>query len=428
MTSPAPTRPPAVRSAGGRGFWTVAAVLGLFLTAASAPSPLYGTYAARWHFGPTTITVIFAVYAIALLAVLLVAGTLSDSIGRRPVIVTALLIEAASMLAFLLANGVIWLYAARILQGVATGLVLAAVAAALIDLEPAGRPGLGPLVNSIIPTIGLAAGALAAGGLVQYGPAPLRLIYSLLLAGFLLLAGATAALPAFGASRAPVSFRPRVYLEPAIRPAFWTTLPCLVAAWALGGLYLSLGPSLIEDLSGSGNLLLGGSIVTALCLAGAAACYCFRGWAAARTMRAGCLLLLAGLAVTIIAIAADSSGLLFAGTIVAGAGFGSAFLGAFRSLAALASPSGRAGLIAAIYIASYLAFSLPAIVAGVLTTHLGLRPTTIGYAAVAAALALASLTASRRAALRAPREPATGAPASAPVAPGHAFSPEEAEG
>ena len=58
-------------------------VMPCFIPAASAPSPLYDTYAARWHFGPTTVTVIFAVYAIALLAVLLTAGTLSDSIGRR---------------------------------------------------------------------------------------------------------------------------------------------------------------------------------------------------------------------------------------------------------------------------------------------------------------------------------------------------------
>ena len=437
MTSPVPPRPPAGSPAAGapaagpparRGFWTVAAVLGLFLAAASAPSPLYGTYAARWQFGPTTITVIFAVYAIALLAVLLVAGSLSDSIGRRPVIITALLIESASMLAFLLADGVGWLYAARILQGVATGLVLAAVAAALIDLEPPARPGLGPLVNSVIPTTGLAAGALAAGGLVQYGPAPLHLIYALLLAGFLILAVAMATLPGSAAARTPVSFRPRVRVEPAIRPAFWTTLPCLVATWALGGLYLSLGPSLILLLSKSGNVLLGGSIVTALCVAGALACLCCRAWPAARTMRTGCLLLLAGLALTIVAVATASSALLFISTIVAGTGFGSGFLGAFRSLAGQTTPDGRAGLIAAIYIASYLAFSLPAIVAGVLTTHLGLRPTTIGYAAVAAALALASLLATPRdGAARRPGAPGTSQPATVAAAPSRSFSTEEAE-
>jgi len=402
----------------------VAAVLGLFLTAASAPSPLYATYAARWHFGPATITVIFAVYAIALLAVLLIAGSLSDSIGRRPVILTALLIQSASMLLFVLADGVIWLYAARTLQGAATGLATAAVAAALIDLQPAARPGLGPLVNAITPTVGLAAGALAAGGLVQYGPAPLRLVYALLLAGFVLLAGAVAALPAAGTDRAPVSLRPRIRIEPAVRPAFWAVLPCLVATWALGGLYLSLGPSLILDLSGSGSRLLGGSIVFALCAAGALASFCLRDWPAARAMHTGCLLLLAGLAVTIAAVAAASSILLFAGTLIAGAGFGSAFLGAFRSLAAQASPGGRASLIAAIYVAAYLAFSLPAIAAGVLTTHLGLRPVTIGYAAIAAALALASLAATRRGTAAIPRRRAS-PPTAAPAPPGHAFSSSE---
>jgi predicted MFS family arabinose efflux permease len=380
-----------------RGFWTVAAVLGLFLTAASAPSPLYATYAARWHFGPATITVIFAVYAIALLAVLLTAGSLSDSPGRRPVIFAALLIQSASMLLFVLADGLAWLYAARVLQGAATGLVTAAVAAALIDLQPPDRPGRGPLVNAITPTIGLAAGALAAGALVQYGPAPLRLVYVLLLAGFLLLAAATLMLPGSGGRGGPVSLRPSISVEPAVRPAFWAALPCLVATWALGGLYLSLGPSLVLSLDHSGNRLLGGSIVFALCGAGALASFALRAQPAGRAMRTGCLLLLAGLAVTILAVAAASGALLFAGTIVSGAGFGSGFLGAFRSLAAQSTPGGRAGLIAAIYVAAYLAFSLPAIVAGVLTAHLGLRPVTIGYAAAAAVMAAASLAAARRA-------------------------------
>ena len=379
-----------------RSFWTVAVVLGLFLAAASAPSPLYATYAVRWHFGPAAITTIFAVYALVLLAILLTTGSLSDSIGRRPVIAAALALQSLSMLLFLLAGGVIWLYAARALQGAATGLVTAAVAAFLIDLQPPGRPGLGPLVNAVTPTVGLAAGALAAGALVQYAPAPLRLIYALLLAGFLLLAAATRWLPISSTVRKPVSLRPQLHLERAIRPAFWAVLPCLVATWAIGGLYLSLGPSLILSLSHSGNRLLGGSIVFALCAAGALASIAMRSWAPRRAMRTGCLLLLTGLAATIAATAIANGLLLFGGTVVAGAGFGSAFLGAFRSLATQASAGARAGLIAAIYIAAYLAFSLPAIAAGVLATHLGLRPTTIGYAAVVAALTCAALAATAR--------------------------------
>ena len=146
-------------------------------------------------------------------------------------------------------------------------------------------------------------------------------------------------------------------------------------------------------------------------------------------MRSGCLLLLAGLAVTIAAVAAASSILLFVGTLVAGAGFGSAFLGAFRSLAGQASPGGRASLIAAIYVAAYLAFSLPAIAAGVLATHLGLRPVTIGYATVAAALALTSLAATRRGTAAVLRRHASSPPTAAPAPPGHAFrSSEDQEG
>lgn len=72
----------------------------------------------------------------------------------------------------------------------------------------------------------------------------------------------------------------------------------------------------------------------------------------------------------------------YLGTVVAGAGFGAAFLGAFRSLAALAGPTRRGELAATIYIAAYLAFSLPAVLAGVLTTVVGLRTTAVGYGVV----------------------------------------------
>src|SRR5262249_44897344 len=120
-------------------FWVVAATLGLFLLAAAAPSPLYAVYAAKWHFSAATLTRVFAIYAIALLVALLLTGSLSDSIGRRPVILAALVIQLASMLAFLLASGTDWLFAARIAQGVATGIATSALAASLVDLQPPGN-------------------------------------------------------------------------------------------------------------------------------------------------------------------------------------------------------------------------------------------------------------------------------------------------
>lgn len=386
--------------AGGRreartvaGFWVVALTLGLFLAAASAPSPLYGVYAVRWHFSSTTLTAIFAVYAVALVGTLLIAGSLSDSVGRRPVIVAGLALEAVSMGLFLAADGTGWLFAARVVQGVATGLVTAAVAASLLDLQPAARPGLGGLVNAVTPTAGLAVGSVLAGVLVQYAPDPLRLTYLVLLIGFLALAGAMLIVPEPAAHRAAISLRPRVGVHPSARPAFWAALPCLVATWALGGLYLSLGPSLILDIEGSANHLLGGSIVFVLCTAGATVSVLVRAAAPARVMLAGCALLVAGLSITIVAIAADSGALLFAASAIAGAGFGAGFLGAFRQLAAGAEPAWRAELIAAIYVVAYLAFALPAVLAGMLTEHAGLRNTTMGYSVVVAVLAVAAIVA-----------------------------------
>lgn len=390
------------------GFWLIALTLGLFLAAASAPSPLYGVYAARWHFSSTTLTAIFAVYAVALLATLLTTGSLSDSIGRRPVIIAGLALQAVSMGLFLAADGTGWLYGARVVQGIATGLVTAAVAASLLDLQPANRPGLGGLVNAVTPTAGLAVGSILAGTLVQYAPHPLRLTYLVLLIGFLALAGAMLMVPEPAAHRGGISLRPRVGLHPAARPAFWAALPCLVATWALGGLYLSLGPSLILDIEGSANHLLGGSIVFALCTAGAVASVLVRAVAPARVMLAGCALLVAGLSMTFAAIADGSGALLFAASVISGAGFGAGFLGAFRRLVAEAKPAWRAELIAAIYVVAYLAFALPAVVAGVLTEHAGLRKTTMGYCVAVAVLAIAAIVADRVRARRVLAPPWTG--------------------
>lgn len=390
---------PATATAGSRpagSFWVVAAILFLFMFAASAPSPLYGVYAARWHFSPTTLTAVFGVYALALLGALLVTGSLSDSVGRRPVILAALAVQAVSMMVFLAADGVGWLYVARVLQGLATGTVTGAVAAALIDLQPAGRPGAGALVNGVTPMIGLALGGLGAGALVQYGPAPLRLVYLLMLAGFVLLAMALLTVPEPVTRTGAVRLRPRVGVERAVRSPFLAALPCLVATWALGGLYLSLGPSLVLQLQHSGNRLFGGFVVFLLAGSGAAAALVVRRLTPRLLMLAGCVALAAGVAVTILGVAASIVGLFLLGTAVSGAGFGTAFLGAFRTLAALASPSRRGELIAAVYIAAYLAFSLPAVIAGVVTSHLGLRDTAIGYAAVVGALAIVAIGATVR--------------------------------
>jgi MFS family permease len=374
----------------GVAFWLMGGLLGLLMIAAAAPSPLYGVYQADWHFSAATLTAVFAVYVVALLAAFLVAGRLSDHLGRRPVIIAALVTEVVAMACFGIASAVPMLYVARIVQGLATGAAIGAVSAALLDLQPAGSPQLASLVNSAAPTSGLAIGALATSFLVQYGPAPLRLVYWLLVGGFIVSIVFVVVMSEPGQRRpgALASLRPQASVPAAARGAFIAGTPALIAGWALGGLYLALGPSIASVLLSSANVVPGGLVIFLLCGVGAVTSVVCRATQPRPAMLAGSLLLAVGVGGTVLAIAAASTAGFFAGTAFAGIGFGLAFLGTFRALSALAPHSGRAGLIATIYIVSYLAFSLPVIAAGIAVTHFGLRSTAVVYGCAVAVLAL----------------------------------------
>jgi hypothetical protein len=164
-------------------------------------------------------------------------------------------------------------------------------------------------------------------------------------------------------------------------------LPCLIAVWMISGFYLALGPSLAAQVLRSPDLLWGGLVIFLLAGIGAAAPVVFRGVSGPAAMLAGCLTLVAGAVVTLAAIETTSATAFLAGTAVAGAGFGTAMLGAFRTISALAAPGQRAGLVAAYFIASYAAFSIPVVIAGIATTHFGLHQTALVYCAVIAVLA-----------------------------------------
>jgi predicted MFS family arabinose efflux permease len=368
-------------------FWILAVLFLMLFFASAAASPLYPVYQVQFGFSAATLTAVFAVYVLVLLVTLLFFGTVSDYLGRLPVIITALVFSVAGCAVFLAADGVGALYLARSLQGIATGLASGAAGAALIELQPAGSQRA-PLVTSAFSTLGLALGALITSALAQYAPAPARLIWWALLAVFAAGIVAVLAMAEPGTRRPGVlaSLRPRIAVPRQARGTFAGAVPCFVATWALGGLYLSLGPSLAAQATGSPNLLWGGLVIFLICGTGAAAAFVLRRVGSRAAMLAGCLLLLAGVAVTFGAIAATNSAAFLAGTAVAGAGFGLGFSGAFRMTVALAAPAESAGLVTAVFTVGYLAFSVPALIAGVATTRFGLHSTALVYSASLAAL------------------------------------------
>jgi MFS family permease len=379
-------------------FWSIAAILCLYLAASAAPTPLYVVYQDEWGFSATTLTLVFAIYVFGLLATLLVLGRLSDHVGRRPMIAASISLEALAMAIFIVAGGVAVLALARIVQGVATGIAMTAMGATLVDLDPPESPGLAGMVSGLAPISGLAIGALLAGALVEYGPLPTHLIYILILAGLIASGVVALRMPETGLRRpgALASLRPRLGVPARVRAELLALVPITVASWALGGLYLSLGPSVTAQVFGMPNHVIGGLVVSLLCGTGAVTIFFLRGWPFPRALNLAAGFLAAGMAVTLAGLLAESPALAAIGTVVAGVGFGASARGGFGTLAALARPEERGGLFAVFYVVSYLAFSVPALAAGLASTSAGLRPTAIVYGAVVLALSLTAAWAQRR--------------------------------
>jgi predicted MFS family arabinose efflux permease len=375
----------------GVSFWAVAAIGLLAAATNAAASPLYRVYQLEFRFSATTLTLLFTVYVIVLLVTLVFLGSASDYLGRRPVMLAALAFGAVACAAFLLAHGIGLLFAGRALQGVAVGLISGTASAALLDLRP--ESSITPVVSSAAPTGGQALGAIGASALAQYAPAPTHLVWWLLVAAFIIGIVALLAMPEPGTVRPGVvsSLRPHITVPHGARGAFAAALPALVGVWALAGFYLSLGPSLALQLLHSKNLVWGGVLIFLLTGLGAAAPATVARKSPAGVMLGGCVTLSVGAVVTFTSIETGTPSVLFVGTAVAGLGLGSAFVGAYRATVTRAASDDRAGLITAIYIVSYLATGIPAVIGGIATSHFGLHRTALVYSVAVAVLAAAAV-------------------------------------
>lgn len=359
------------------------------LASSSVPTPLYATYQARWDFSDLTVTVIFGVYAVAVLASLLVFGSLSDHVGRRPLLIAGLGMQVPVMLLFAFAGNLDVLLAARVLQGLATGSALGAIGAGLVDLHPTR----GPVANASALMAGTASGSLLSALFVQLLPAPTELVYIVMSAVFLaqtlgavLIEETSARVP--GARQA---LAPKLALPAQVRGELLVAAPILIAVWSLGGFYASLGPSLAQAVAGDRSMILGGAALFLLAGSGSLTVLRFHHIEARRLALFGALAIIIGSALLLAGVA-DHSLLLFAiGIFPAGAGFGAGFQGGLRAVVSKAEPHQRSGVISVVYVISYLSLGLPAIIAGMLVVHSSLSQ--VAEELGAAVIVLATLTA-----------------------------------
>ncbi|MET0222288.1 MAG: MFS transporter [Tardiphaga sp.] len=367
------------------------AALGTIALCSSAPTPLYRIYQEHWGLSPVMVTMVFSAYALSLLVALLIAGGLSDFVGRRPVMFAAIALNAVALVVFIAADSVMALIVARTIQGLATGVGFGTIGAAMLDTHRAH----GSLMNSLTPVTCTGIGALFSGVLVAFAPMPTQMVYILLLAVVLLQAVLVWWVPETVVRRpgAWQSLRPSFIVPPEARQALLLVMPGNVAVWALGGFYLSLMPSLLRIMTGSTSPLLGGIAVAALTFSGALSMLLARKWPGTTILIRSMASLIVGVAVTLAGVHNASIATVMTGTVIAGFGFGSGFFGSLRTVVPLAQPHQRAGLLSVIFIICYLALSLPTILAGLYVPTLGLPVTLYIYGAAVLVLSAISLTA-----------------------------------
>lgn len=365
----------------------------LFSASSSAPTPVYHLYQESFGLSHLMLTVVFASYAISLLVSLLTVGGLSDYVGRKPMILAALLLNAVAMAIFMVAGSAVELVLARVIQGFATGAAMTTMGAAILDNDKVRAP----ILNSVTAFIGLTFGSLVSGIFVAWLPWPTHLIYVVLFAISAVLLLLLPLIPESTAGKpgALAAVIPHVSVPRAARKTLARITPVNIAGWALGGFYFSLMPSLIRAATGLTSPFVGGLVVALLTLTATFVVLLLRNRPGSQVLSIGTLSLISGVAVTLVGVWLHFWPVLVAGAVITGIGFGGCFSGAMRTIVPLAAADERAGLLAAFFVQSYLAFSLPAVLVGVAAPVLGLEYSAYFYGAAVMVLAAISLIAAR---------------------------------
>jgi len=361
--------------------------------ASGAPSPLFVVYQQEWHFPAWILTVAFAIYAITLITTLLFAGSFSDYLGRRPILIGALLTEIVSMLLFVFASDISWIILARAVQGIATGAVTSTFTAAIVELAPERHKKFGALIGSTAPIGGLALGAIVTGMAIQFSQAPSLLIFGFLAAMFV-LSIAVLVFSIETVERRPgalASLKPRLSVPVQARREFIGSSFVLTATWMLAGLFFGLGPSILRGIFHIEDGLINGFLVAVPPTAGTVTSLLSSRLTPRRAILLGTVVALVGAAITTVSVLVGWFPLLVLGAIGSGAGFGASFSGILRTLGPLAVPSRRAELFAGIYLVNYLALGAPALAAGILIGFFGLLATVTGYGILVVLAAAVSL-------------------------------------
>ncbi|GAB3278808.1 MFS transporter [Kineosporia babensis] len=358
----------------GTGFWLIAFAFLTAMAFSTVPTPLYPLYMARDGFSTFMVTVVFAAYAVGVVISLILAGHVSDWVGRRRVLVPALLLELLAAGLFIVSTDLTVLLIARVITGLGVGMITATATAHLAELHAAHRPGAPAQRFEMVSTAanigGLGFGPLIAGFLAQWVNAPLRTPY-LVFALLLLLAVAAVLIAPETVKRPEVrpAYRPqRVSADHGDPAGYIAAAAAAFVAFAVFGLFTSVAPGFVAGTLNQPSRALAGVIVFVVFGAAAVAQIVTARLSARAKLTAGLLFEVAGLVVTVIGTHAESLVAFVLGGVLAGIGAGVLFKAAIGAVVAMAAPARRGEALAGLFLIGYFGLIIP-----VLGMGLGVR-------------------------------------------------------
>jgi len=371
-------------------FWSVAAAISSIVLGANTPLPLLTVYQAEWGFSTAILSIVYGLYTVGVVATVFLVGPLSDVVGRRRVLIPALLIMIAGLLTCLFARNVWILMLGRVLQGVGVGAGTTTAVATLGDLRPdPGDHGRVALTATVATVIGLAGGPLVAGTLAQFSPLPTVTPYVAALACVLFSLSAVSRAPETVSHAAHFALKPaRIHIPAAIAAPFYLATFVEMTAYAVAGTFAGLGSSFARDLLGIQGHFAAGLVVALLFVASAAGQLAVRRWPLRRAMLTGLVGIVVGLICFTVALVWRSGIAFFLSAILLGVGHGLAYLGSQELIDRIAPRDSRAEVFSGFQLGLYIGATLPAVVVGFAAKQIGFETATLGFTAVVAALAV----------------------------------------
>ncbi|WP_329138812.1 MFS transporter [Streptomyces sp. NBC_01476] len=355
------------------GFWLIAATFLTAMAFSTVPTPLYPLYQHRDGFSTFMITVVFAVYAVGVVVSLMLAGHISDGVGRKRVLLPALALEAVAAVLFLVWPALPGLIVARFVTGLGVGMITATATAHLHELHSGSRPGAGHGRFEVVSTAanigGLGVGPLVAGFLAQFVTEPLRTPYAVFAILLLLGIAAVAAAPETVAElpQRP-AWRPQTVSAPSgDRAGYLAAVVSGFSAFAVFGLFTSLAPAFVGGTLHHPSRLLAGVTVFLVFGAAALAQSATSRMTAGTRLATGLLGEAAGVVVLAMGMRESDLAAFLIGGALAGAGAGVLFKSAVGTVVRAAAPAQRGSALAGLFLISYLGLIVPAIGLGIAT-------------------------------------------------------------